>query len=165
VYFPAGGLLVDRYGSIRSPILLDKGLVYSVVSDVPVTEPRILRWAQPPEPAVIDPTYLQLPQDLPSRVGALARRITADADTQYDRVAAVQSWIRSNTRYDLDVPRDPVGVDAVDHFLFVTRTGFCEQIAGLGVARDRFDFPYMRAGRRAPDRAPVLIEALALGAT
>ena len=38
-------------------------------------------------------------------------------------------------------------------------TGFCEQIAGLGVATHRFDFPYMRAGRKAPDRAPVLIEA------
>ena len=38
-------------------------------------------------------------------------------------------------------------------------TGFSEQIAELGVATHRFDFPYMRAGRRAPDRAPVLIEA------
>jgi predicted alpha/beta-hydrolase family hydrolase len=38
-------------------------------------------------------------------------------------------------------------------------TGFCEQIAGLGVATHRFDFPYMRAGRRSPDRAPVLIES------
>jgi hypothetical protein len=31
--------------------------------------------------------------------------------------------------YDLDVPRDPPVVDAVDHFLFETRRGFCEQIA------------------------------------
>lgn len=38
-------------------------------------------------------------------------------------------------------------------------TGFSEQIAELGVATHRFDFPYMRAGRRAPDRTPVLIEA------
>jgi uncharacterized protein len=37
--------------------------------------------------------------------------------------------------------------------------GFCEAIAGLGVATLRFDFPYMREGRRAPDRAPVLIAA------
>ena len=59
----------------------------------------------------------------------MARRITAGITTQYDRVEAVQSWIRANTTYDLDVPRDPAGVDAVDHFLFVTRTGFCEQIA------------------------------------
>ena len=37
--------------------------------------------------------------------------------------------------------------------------GFCEAIADLGVATYRFDFPYRRAGRRAPDRAPVLIAA------
>ena len=127
VYFPAAGLKVDRYGSVRSPILLDEGMVYSVVSDVPVTDARILRWAQ--GPVLSDPAYLQLPSDLPARVGALARRITAGITTQYDRVEAVQSWIRANTTYDLDVPRDPPGVDAVDHFLFVTRTGFCEQIA------------------------------------
>ncbi len=36
--------------------------------------------------------------------------------------------------------------------------GFCAAIAGLGVATFRFDFPYMRDGRRMPDRAPVLIE-------
>ncbi len=31
---------------------------------------------------------------------------------------------------------------------------------GLGMAVTRMDFPYRRAGRRAPDRAPVLIEAV-----
>lgn len=30
----------------------------------------------------------------------------------------------------------------------------------LGITVERMDFPYTRAGRRAPDRAPVLIEAL-----
>jgi predicted alpha/beta-hydrolase family hydrolase len=37
--------------------------------------------------------------------------------------------------------------------------GFAEAIGRLGVATLRFDFPYMQAGRRAPDRAPVLLEA------
>ncbi len=129
VYFPSGGLQVDAYGSVRSPILLDEGMVYSVVSNVPVTEPRTLRLTHPPGPIVSEPIYVQLPADLPERVGALARTITAGADTEYDRVQAVQSWIRSNTTYDLDVPSDPAGVDSVDHFLFVTKTGFCEQIA------------------------------------
>ena len=41
----------------------------------------------------------------------------------------MQSWLRANTEYDLEVPRDPDGVDAVDHFLFETRRGYCEQIA------------------------------------
>jgi hypothetical protein len=31
--------------------------------------------------------------------------------------------------YDLTVPREPARVDAVDHFLFDTRRGFCEHIA------------------------------------
>jgi predicted alpha/beta-hydrolase family hydrolase len=38
-------------------------------------------------------------------------------------------------------------------------TGLCEAIADAGVATHRFDFPYLQAGRRAPDRAPVLVAA------
>jgi uncharacterized protein len=37
--------------------------------------------------------------------------------------------------------------------------GFAEAVGRLGVATLRFEFPYMRAGRRAPDRAPVLVKA------
>jgi len=37
--------------------------------------------------------------------------------------------------------------------------GFAEAIGRLGVATMRFEFPYMRAGRKAPDRPPVLVEA------
>jgi uncharacterized protein len=37
--------------------------------------------------------------------------------------------------------------------------GFAEAIGRLGIATLRFDFPYIRAGRRAPDRGPVLMQA------
>ena len=37
-------------------------------------------------------------------------------------------------------------------------------LAEHGVAVERMDFPYRRAGRKAPDRAPVLIEAVREGA-
>ena len=37
--------------------------------------------------------------------------------------------------------------------------GFCDALAAHGIGTHRFNFPYMAAGRRAPDRAPVLIEA------
>jgi len=132
VYFPAAGLRVDPGGSIRSPILLDEGLVYSVVSEVPITDARVLRGAQArlsADTASDMAPYLQLPASLPARVGELARRITRGRATAYDRVIAMQSWLRANTEYDLEVPRDPEGVDAVDHFLFETRRGYCEQIA------------------------------------
>jgi uncharacterized protein len=37
--------------------------------------------------------------------------------------------------------------------------GLCEALDARGIATHRFNFPYMRAGRRAPDRAPVLVDA------
>src|SRR4029077_8295205 len=46
-----------------------------------------------------------------------------------EAVVHVQAWIQEHMRYDLSVPREPAGVDAVDHFLFETRRGFCEHIA------------------------------------
>lgn len=36
-------------------------------------------------------------------------------------------------------------------------------VSGLGVAVERMDFPYKRAGRKAPDRPPVLIAAVVEG--
>ena len=128
VYFPSAGLRVDAAGSVRSPILLDEGLVYSVISEVPVTDAWWLRQAPDRVPQRLE-RYLQLPHDLPGRVGDLAARITAHRTTVHGRVLGVQSWLRTKTRYDLDVPRDPEGVEAVDHFLFETRRGYCEQIA------------------------------------
>jgi predicted alpha/beta-hydrolase family hydrolase len=35
-----------------------------------------------------------------------------------------------------------------------------EAVSGLGVVVERIDFPYRRAGRRAPDKAPVLVAAV-----
>jgi transglutaminase-like putative cysteine protease len=129
VFFPAAVLTIDRYDSIRAPILLDQGLIYSVVSTIPITTPSVLRAA----PAVWSKAemgqYTQLPADLPKRDVALARRITASAPTTYGKVMAVQDWLQRNTKYNLDIPRDPPGVDAVDEFLFVRHEGFCEHIA------------------------------------
>ena len=37
VYFPAGSVGVDRYAGLRSPVPLEQGLIYSVISRVPRT--------------------------------------------------------------------------------------------------------------------------------
>jgi transglutaminase-like putative cysteine protease len=129
VYFPSGGLRVDRDGSIRSPILLDEGMVYSVVSQVPRIPAAVL--ATVPLPPITQhlESYLELPADLLQRDRDLAAKIVAGSTGEEQAVERVQAWLRANTRYDLTVPREPPGVDAVDHFLFDTRRGFCEHIA------------------------------------
>jgi hypothetical protein len=132
VYFPAS-VVTDRYASLRSSIVLDAGVVYSVVSVLPSPSPALLRAS----PAVWDQRaaarYLQLPSELPARVRALAQRITGGRPTVYDRVLAVEAWLRANTAYDLSVPAGPPDVDLVDHFLFETRRGYCEHIASAMV--------------------------------
>ena len=48
----------------------------------------------------------------------------------HDLVAAAAAWMLGFwLRFNLDIPPDPVGVDAVDQFLFVRRQGTCEHIA------------------------------------
>ena len=121
--------------AVRAPILLDEGLVYSVISELNTTPPSVLATipmrSTAGVPALVP--YLQLPDDLPARDVALAKSITAGVATPYDRALAIQSWLQANTTYDLSVPREPDGVDAVDHFLFETRRGFCEHIASAMV--------------------------------
>jgi transglutaminase-like putative cysteine protease len=132
VYFPGGGLRTDRDLSIRSPIYLDAGLVYSVESAVPTVTGEDLSRVPPLGQLQRDRgllRFLQLPAELPQRDRALADLITAGSRTEYDSVMAVQSWLQTNTVYDLSVPREPPGVDAVDRFLFETRRGFCEHVA------------------------------------
>ena len=129
VYLSAGAATRWPDGTITTSGVQDAGTVYSVVSDV-VTAPRAdLRAAAGPTPPSIAASDLQLPDTVPTRVTELARRLTADAPTNYTKAEAVEDWIGANTSYTLDAPPPPAGGDVVDHFLFTTRAGWCEPIA------------------------------------
>jgi protein-glutamine gamma-glutamyltransferase len=93
------------------------------VSDPPVD---VLRGATGSDQGV---GPLWLPAQLPSRVAQLARQVTSGAATRYDAVRSVELFLAERATYRLDSPVPPPGRDAVDHFLFDARTGFCEQFA------------------------------------
>ncbi|HVF18613.1 MAG TPA: DUF3488 and transglutaminase-like domain-containing protein [Mycobacteriales bacterium] len=132
VYFPSG-IAIDRFGLPRSEATLDDGLVYSVVSSYGAASPAELRTAPSVRPEAMGSgtpfaQYLQLPQ-VPLRVAELARRVTAGATNDYDRVRAIEAHLRRTYPYRLDSAVPPEGQDAVDHFLFDAQEGFCEQFA------------------------------------
>jgi transglutaminase-like putative cysteine protease len=77
--------------------------------------------------------YLQLPADLPQRVERLAREITVEAPTPYDKAQAITSWLRANMTYDREVAAPAEDRDPVDWFLFDSRTGFCDYYASAAV--------------------------------
>ena len=114
-----------------------KGAVYTVYSrNLPVTEGQLRAANTKAAPAAIEQQYAQ-PPATKTRVVDLARRITAGAPTAYDKVRALEAWLGANTRYSLNAPLSPPGVDVVDDFLFRSRVGWCEQIASSLVVMAR----------------------------
>lgn len=87
-----------------------------------------LRQAGSP-PREISSTYTRLPRSLPDSVREMARTLTEDAPTEYDKAMVLQQWFRQDGKftYSTDAPAD-AGGDAVAEFL-VARKGFCIQFA------------------------------------
>lgn len=83
--------------------------------------------------AVRNSTDAPTEEDVPEVIAATAVEVTADAETDYDRLIAMQSWFRSQFTYSLDAPVegdfDGTGGDAVAAFLDA-RAGYCIHFAG-----------------------------------
>ncbi len=101
---------------------------YRVESRVGAFNENDLRAAGENYPGWIHAQYLVLPNDLPPRVLALARDLTATEATPYDRARAIESYLRA-IPYTLDVPAPPGDRDVVDYFLFDLKRGYCDYYA------------------------------------
>jgi transglutaminase-like putative cysteine protease len=120
--------VVDDSGGV---VLQGVYAAYTVTSQQPETNPaRLTSRSGADDPS---PRWRSLPTAVPARVGLLARTITAGTITRYDAALAISSYLRSHATYRLDSPVPGPGEDAVDRFLFVDRTGFCEQFASAEV--------------------------------
>jgi transglutaminase-like putative cysteine protease len=109
---------------------------YTALSLVPVVGEGALRGAPRDYPPQIVERYLQLPADLPQRVRDLARRVTADAPTPYDRALALQAFLRQ-FEYSLELPAPPPEQDVVAYFLFDVQVGYCDYYASAMVVMAR----------------------------
>lgn len=128
LYFPSDLLYRDAADGLRIPFFLEPGTVYTVISEVPVNVDSLLRSSPEVSLRDIESRDLQLPPDLPVRVSRLAREITAGALTPYQKLLALLRYLHS-LPYSQEIPPPPPGKDAVDHFLFVLKKGYCEQFA------------------------------------
>lgn len=121
------GRIVGVEGGYRllAPLAGRYPRVYTVTSAVTAPPADVLRRAS----GVDGVGETALPPQLPARVRQLSHQLTAGAATRYDAVRAVELFLAEHATYRLDSPVPPPGHDAVDHFLFESRTGFCEQFA------------------------------------
>ena len=121
-------LSVDSEGSIYNDSRNLSQIRYEGVSLLPVARPVEARSAGTDYPPEIREIYLQLPPELNPRIPGLAQQITAGANNPYDKAIALESYLRGNFAYTLNLTGEP-GADPLAHFLFETKAGHCEYFA------------------------------------
>lgn len=120
-------LLRDSADSLYNPFHNYSAIRYFGFSRMPEFDPAKLRLAGTNYPEEILETYLQVPP-LDPRIPNLAKQITANAKTPYDKAAAIEAYLRGRYSYTLNLTGKP-GDDPLPHFLFETRAGHCEYFA------------------------------------
>jgi len=83
-------------------------------------------------PQWVKERYLSLPDGFGEKLESLAKFVTLNESTVFDRVVAVTDYLRTSLQYsdEIIVPAD---ADPVDWFLFDGREGFCNYFASAEV--------------------------------
>ena len=124
---------VNTPATLVSPFLLEKGVVYSTLNQVPAMGPSQLSKQLSEAGSLANEKYLQpflqLPGTVTERTRAKARELTRGKKSDWARAAALTSYLQQNFKYNLEVDFYPESADTVDHFLFEEKEGYCEQFA------------------------------------
>jgi len=114
----------DIFSWNASPTLLP-GETYQM--DAALINPSIqqLRAAGAEYPEWVTSKYLQLPQNFSPRITELAAEITAEADTPYDKAAAITSYLRETIEYAEALPPTPTNKDTLEWVLFEYKKAYC----------------------------------------
>jgi len=119
---------MDSGGAVYNPARNYSQVRYEGLSLLPEARPLKARTAGTEYPDHIQELYLQLPEKLDPRIQQLAIKITATADNPYDKAIVLESYLRRNFGYTLNLAGKP-GADPLAQFLFVTKAGHCEYFA------------------------------------
>ena len=123
---PLTGKVFTR--NLGESIVLDN---YNLDYESPTFSEELLREAPTDYTEQMKKTYLQLPESLPSRIGELAQKITADEDNPYDKARAIETYFVGNgyvyETTDVAIPGE--NEDYVDQFLFETKLGYCDNFS------------------------------------
>src|SRR5262249_40544903 len=101
--------------------------VYTATADVRDPEPWVRDSKSRDYPPRVAQIYLQLPP-VDDRIGDLAREITAASRSSYERARAIESYLKNNFGYSLELSDTP-HADPLAYFLFDRKKGHCEYFA------------------------------------
>src|SRR5437899_8161045 len=121
-------LFRDFTDTFLNPFHNYTGIRYAGVSLLPPMNAAKLRAASTEYSGDFSSTYLQIPPQLDPRIPELAKEITKNAATPFDKAVAIENHLRNHFAYTLNLTGKP-GADPLAHFLFETRAGHCEYFA------------------------------------
>jgi transglutaminase-like putative cysteine protease len=126
VVFPALQIGRDQTGGLRVGEALPAGMIYTIYSAPYNFSPEELMADSGNFPQRITNQYLQMPLTVTERTKQLAHELTDGLATNYEKVVAIEQYLKNSYPYDyFPPPFDPLG-DPVDQFLFIDKRGFCE---------------------------------------
>ena len=122
-------LLRDFTGSLYNPFHNYSAVRYNGFSRLPQFSAAKLRQASSDYPADVAGAYLQLPAAIDPRIADLASQVSSRGQNAFDKVLAIETFLRSNRfTYTLTLTGKP-GEDPLARFLFTTHAGHCEYYA------------------------------------
>ena len=122
---PAGVIAQAADGAVFLADRIAPGFRYSATSLIPKDAQRPIARDMRFDRA----RYLQLPEGYSPRIGELARQVSANAVSPYDKALALEAHLRSNYAYSVETIVTSQKVTPLEEFLFETRRGHCEFFA------------------------------------
>jgi len=119
---------VDSENSVQTRLHDQERMVYRIFSDTTEPSANVLR-ADRRQYLIESARYLELPPNLDPRISALADSVLqrVGAQNRYDAARAIESYLRENYGYTLELKAG--GPDPLADFLFNVRAGHCEYFA------------------------------------
>jgi transglutaminase-like putative cysteine protease len=123
---PYGALQIDAGGALTNLDSQHPVSIYEADSDISAPSVEQLRGAIAGSPQFAL-SYLQLPR-LDPRIPQLATQITGSASNNYDKAAALETYLKTHYGYTLQLPSSSIA-DPLANFLFERKQGHCEYFA------------------------------------
>ncbi|MBE9138935.1 DUF3488 domain-containing protein [Nodosilinea sp. LEGE 07088] len=128
LYFPTREVAIDPEGTLRSPVILQEGMTYSVVSRVPYRDRTQLRQVGTLYPPGIRSHYLQVPEAVLEPVRAKTEELLATSPTPlndpYEKSLYLTQTLKQRYSIQPDLPFFTDDQDLVETFLFETQGGY-----------------------------------------
>jgi transglutaminase-like putative cysteine protease len=127
LYFPTDQISMDTEGGLRSPITLNEGLTYSVVSEVPYRDRTRLQKASTFLEVPKDSPYLQLPSKA-DKIQQFTEKAIATSPkpitSNYEKALYLAQYLKQRYTIQPNIPALAKGEDLAEAFLFKYKGGY-----------------------------------------